>query len=163
MFRVAGESFVATTPYPDAYLSELRIGHGENLVCKLDHVLGFSDSVTLNSRWKVDATSLLLKQFRYTYLSGPGRVFVFGIGEIGVESVSGCDTDYDSGSIIGWTSGLAVGAASRSSVLSALLAKEDIVLHRFAGDGVVLTQASTVRKLPRRFQGILRTAGSSIT
>ena len=151
MFRVVGNDFVAATPYADAYLCELTLKPDEKLICKLGHVLGFSDSVVLKSKWKVDATSIFMKQCRYTYLLGPGRVFLFGIGEVHIEAISGTDLDFDSGAVVGWTSSVAVGASSRSSIGSALLGKEEVVLHRFSGQGSVITQASTSRKLPKRF------------
>ncbi len=151
MFRVEGDNFVATTPFADAYLTELLLREDEMLVCKLDHILGFNESVTLNAKWKIDTASVLMKQCRYPYLTGPGRVFLFGIGEIRVEQLVGTIVDFDSGAVIGWTSDVEVGVSSRSSIASALFAKEDIVLHRFAGRGAVITQASTTRTLPRRF------------
>jgi uncharacterized protein (AIM24 family) len=151
MFHVQSGSFSLTTPYEDACISEVALGDCEILILKMDHVLAFTDTMFFHRQWRVDLISLLSRQFGYVYLVGPGTVYYFGLGELKSEFLQDETADYDQGSVVGWTNTLSVGVTSRSSALSALFAKEDICIDRFVGSGTLLTQASTVKKLPKRF------------
>jgi len=150
-FKVKGEGFTLTTPYDDAHLSEINIGQDDSLIIKMDHVLAFTASTFLEKKWRLDLVSLLTLQFRYVYIPGPARIIYFGLGDIEQETFEGQTRDYDRGAIIGWTNTLAQGVSSRSSLASALLGKEQVCLDRFVGSGTLITQASTVRKLPKQF------------
>jgi len=151
LFRVTGQSFTLTTPYEDAYISEIVLEAKESLVIKMDHILALSANTFLHRTWRFDLVSLLTRQFSYVYVPGPSRVVYFGLGELTQEQLKDACCDYDQGAIIGWTDSLLQGVSSRSSLLSAFLAKEQICLDRFTGSGTLLTQASTVTKLPKRF------------
>jgi len=153
LFHVKADSFSLTTPYEDAYISKISIASDETLFIKMDHILAFSPEMFLEKTWKFDLISILSKQFRYVYFRGPGTLYYFGLGELSANTLDTEEADYDQGSVIGWSNTLKVGVTSRSSILSALLAKEDICLDRFVGTGKILTQASTVNKLPKRFHG----------
>jgi|GEM_PF-3235452 len=151
LFRVEEGEFELTTPFPDAYITEMHLRDGEIFIIKLDHVLAFDESMFFDRKWKFDLTSMLTSQFRYVFFRGPGRLIFFGLGEIGIEDVRGTSADYDQGSVVGWSNDLAVGVNSRSTVLSALFNKEDVCLDRFSGNGNVITQASIMKRLPKRF------------
>lgn len=151
LFRVEEGEFELTTPFPDAYITEINLRDDEIFIIKLDHVLAFEETMFFDRKWKVDLTSMLTSQLRYVYFRGPGRLIFFGLGEIGVEEVQDTSADYDQGSVVGWSNDLAVGVGSRSTVLSAFFNKEDICLDRFSGNGKVVTQASIVKRLPKRF------------
>jgi uncharacterized protein (AIM24 family) len=151
LFQVTGQNFTLTTPYEDACISDIVLEADEALVIKMDHILAFSANTFFCKTWRFDLVSLLTWQFRYIYIPGPSRVVYFGLGELTQEQLKDVCHDYDQGSVIGWTNSLLQGVSSRSSVLSALFAKEQICLDRFTGTGTLLTQASTVTKLPKRF------------
>lgn len=151
LFHARGGSFSLTTPYEEACISQVSLEPGEIIIIKMDHILAFSSDMFFRRRWKIDLISILSSQFRYVYFQGPGKLYYFGLGELSAEILDTEKADYDQGSVIGWSNTLKVGVASRSSVLSALFAKEDICLDRFVGSGRLLTQASTVKKLPKRF------------
>lgn len=151
LFRVNSGSFSLTTPYEDACISKVSLAPCETLFVKMDHILAFSSHMFMHAKWKIDMISVLSNQFRYVYFRGPGTLYYFGLGELGQDMLDTLGADYDQGSVIGWTNTLKVGVASRSSILSALFAKEDICLDRFVGAGRLLTQASTVKRLPKRF------------
>lgn len=151
LFKVTGCSFTLTTPYEDACISEIDVPEGDALIIKMDHILAFSADVFMHRVWHFDLVSLLTWQFRYIYLPGPVRVAYFGLGQLTQEHLENESRDYDQGAVIGWTNGLAQGISTRSSFLSALFAKEEICLDRFQGTGTLLTQASTIKKLPKRF------------
>jgi len=151
LFHVTGQKFTLTTPYEDACISEIDLAPNDALVIKMDHVLAFSANTFLHRAWRFDMVSLLTWQFRYIHIPGPSRVVYFGLGELTQEQLNDECHDYDQGSVIGWTNSLLQGVSSRSSVLSALFAKEQICLDRFTGSGTLLTQASTITKLPKRF------------
>ena len=118
---------------------------------KLDHVLAFSVNMFPRRKWRFDYTSFITKQLGYVYFKGPGTLFYFGLGHINTEQLKDAEADYDQGSVIGWSNTLSIGASTKSSVLSSLLNKEDICLDRFVGSGWLITQASTTKKLPKRF------------
>ena len=151
LFRVKGGSFSLTTPYDDACISSVVLNPDERIFIRMDHILAFSGHLFPERKWKIDLISVLSKRLRYIYFTGPGTVYYFGLGEVFVDELDDGKADYDQGAVIGWSGTLAVGVASRSSLASALFAKEDICLDRFEGSGKLLTQASTVKKLPKRF------------
>jgi len=151
LFKTVGVEFTLTTPFEDAYISEITIESGDALIIKMDHVLAFSENSFLKSKWRFDFISLLTWQFRFIYIPGPARIVYFGLGELAQERVEIGSSDYDQGSVIGWTNSLSQGVTSRSSLFSALLAKEQVCLASFKGSGTLLTQTSTITKLPKRF------------
>ena len=153
MFRVSAGTYTLTTPYGHAYIVRQDLAAGEGFFVKLQHLLAFSESMFPRVVWKFDLTSLLTMQFRYIYLEGPGRLYLFGLGFLSFDELlsKNAPSDYDQGAVIGFSSGLHVGVTTRSSLSAALLAREDICLDRFVGDGVVLTQASTAKRLPEPF------------
>ena len=151
LFKVVGEDLTLTTPFEDAYISEITLEEDDALIIKMDHILAFSANSFIQQKWKFDFVSLFSWQFRYIYVSGPARVIFFGLGELGQERLENASSDYDRGSVIGWSNSLSQSVTSRSSMFSALLAKEQICLSHFKGNGTLLTQASTITKLPKRF------------
>jgi len=154
MYRVTEGSFTVTTPYNAAYISKVQLKANEILIIKMDHLLAFSDTMFFNRKWKWDLQSILTGQFRYVYLRGPGVVYYFGLGQLSreefTEELEG--RSYDQGAVIGWSNSLKVGISTKSTLLAALLNREDICLDHFTGSGLLITQASTVKKLPRRFR-----------
>jgi hypothetical protein len=152
LFNVESGDTTLSTPYPDACIQLIDVPVNTKFVCKLDHVLGFSESMFPKGAWRVDTISVLTRQLRYTYFEGPGQLVVFGLGDTTVENISGESAHYDRGCVIGWDNSLAAGIASRSSSWSAFWSLEDIVLDYFEGDGRLLTQASTIGRLPRHFR-----------
>ena len=151
MFRVQSGTFVLTTPYESARLFDVYLAPGESMFFKLEHVLGFSDSMFPAVTWKLDLISCFTCQYRYVYVTGPGRIILFGLGDIGEDEVSETPTDYDRGSIIAWRGNIKLGVSTRSSLMSAFLGQEQICLDRFVGCGSVYRQGSSMRRLPRRF------------
>jgi len=154
MSRVTKGAFTVTTPYDAAYISQVQLKPNEILILKMDHVLAFSASMFFSRKWNFDFQSILTRQFRYIYLKGPGIVYYFGLGEVRCEELiqDNEERSYDQGAVIGWSNSLKIGISTKSTLLAALLNREDICLDHFVGKGFLITQASTVNKLPHRFR-----------
>lgn len=153
MFKVNSGKYTLTTPYGHAYIVRRDLVPGEAFFVKLQHLLAFTESMFPRATWKLDLTSLLTRQFRYIYVRGPGRLYLFGLGYLSFDELRLEDgpADDDQGAVLGFTSGLRLGVTTRSSLSAAMLAREDICLDRFVGAGGVLTQASTAKRLPEPF------------
>jgi len=150
-FRVKEQEFTLTTPYADAHLVKINIPEGDALIVKMGHVLAFSSNTFFQKAWRFGLCNFVSLRFRFVYLPGPASVVLFGLGDLHEEKIVNETKDYDRGSTIGWTNSLAHGVSTRSSPSSALLGHEQVCLDRFKGTGAVITQASTIRKLPKRF------------
>jgi uncharacterized protein (AIM24 family) len=153
LFRVRRGRFVLTTPFGQAHITRIDLAPSQVLFIKLQHLLAFSDGMFPRVAWKLDLTSLLAGQLRYIYLRGGGRVYLFGLGELSWTDLTkpAGAADFDPGAVLGFTSGLRVGIASRLTFAAAALGREEILLDRFVGEGRILTQASTARRLPHPF------------
>ena len=151
MFSVTSGTFTLTTPYDHAEIVGHRIESGNRMYVKLAHVLAFSQSNFFQRVWKIDVTSILTSQLRYICIDGPSMVYLFGLGGVAVEELCGEKRDFDPGCLIAWSGTVRTGVSTRSSILSALLSKEQVLLDRVEGNGSIMTQASTLTKLPRRF------------
>ena len=148
---VRNGSLSLTTPYENASISRIRLQPDELFIIKMDHILAFSSGMFFNRRRRIDVIGLLSNRFRHVHFRGPGVLYCFGFGDLDKHILQSGTADYAPGSVLGWSNTLAVGVTSRSSLASALFAMEDICLDRFVGSGTVLTQSSTVTKLPKPF------------
>jgi uncharacterized protein (AIM24 family) len=143
MAHVEEGSFTLTTPFDNAHIVKLRVQEGEQFVIDISHVLAFSTTMFFQHEWRIfDKVSLLLRKFRYTYFTGPGDIYLFGIGgNLTIEDADGVAC-YDKDVVVGWSNDLKIGVSTRSNLVTAAMGVEEIMLEHFEGQGKVLLQAA---------------------
>jgi hypothetical protein len=149
VFKVVGQQFTVgiSNDYGNPRIIEFDIPENDFLIIKLDHLLGYSTAGFPIGKWKPDLVSLLTRQLRYVYLSGPCRIICLGLGEVDIKDISAKDktASHDKANVIGWTNGLSHGIGTKATMLSAFLEAEEISLDQFEGEGQVILQTSKLR------------------
>lgn len=145
-------TFSLTTPYQQAEIRRVELAEGQRHVAHLEHVLAYSASMQPKCRWRLDFVSLLVGRYRYAWFDGPGSVYLFALGGMGIENIRQGDADFNLGRVIAFDDKLAQSVSSRASFWSAVLDKQDVVLERFSGTGTVVLQTARERPSVKKFQ-----------
>lgn len=134
--------FTLCGPDSASHVGMLTLEKDEVFVFKPEHLLGFSDNISVRCRYRFRLLSFLLHRYANWYVGGPAEVYFFGMG--GIETIE-IDGHHAIGGrhVIGWTNSLQLSATAMQGLRSQILGSGELLQWNFSGRGLLLTQGST--------------------